>query len=209
MGGECVVGPQGLLGRYRKMHVSPGESAFWCSGRDAEVISTPVGRIGLGVCADMMFRSPWKRYVERVDLVAIAAAGPDFRDVRPCLLGPTFARGHFDCSRRQPELIQRALGVPVIYSAAGGNSGEVLGMRRALRFAGGSRIIDTSGTAAATVDEGEGVAVAEVAHRHGARGVGFDHAWARSSTRLFRMHLFGVARVGACLTRPLYWARPR
>lgn len=204
-----VVGPQGLLGRYRKMHVSPGESAFWAAGRDTEVISTPVGRIGFGICADMMFRSPWTTYAERVDLLAIAAAWPDFRVVRPLLLGPTLARGHFACSRRQPELIQRALGVPVIYSAACGHSGEVLGMRKALRFAGGSRIIGTSGAAVAVADEGEGVVVADIAHRQGAGGVGFGHEWTASSSWLFRLHLFGIARVGAWLTRPLYWGRPR
>lgn len=204
-----VVGPRGLIGRYRKMHVSPGEAAFWAAGRETEVIATPVGRIGLGICADMMFRSPWTRYVERVDLVVVAAAWPDFRDVRPPLLGQTFARGHFECSRRQPELLQRALGVPVIYSAACGHAGEILGMRRALRFAGGSRIIDVSGTTLAMIDKGEGVVVADVAHRHGASGVGFDHAWTHASTPLFRLHLFGLARVGAWLTRPLYWTRPR
>ncbi len=203
-----VVAPQGLLGRYRKMHVSPGETAFWASGRESEVIPTPVGRIGLGICADMMFRSPWARYAERVDTVAIAAAWPDFRQVRPVLLGATFARAHFECSRRQPEIIQRVLGVPVIYSAACGQAGKVLGMRKRLRFAGGSRIIDTSG-AVATADEGESVVVANVAHRQGAKGAGLDQSWTRASTRLFRLHLFGVASAGAWLTRPLYWGRPR
>ena len=61
-------------------------SATWFSGNDSRfhpgraplVVSTPFGRVGLAVCADMIYRRVWDDYRGRIDLAVVAAAWPDF-----------------------------------------------------------------------------------------------------------------------------------
>ncbi len=63
-------------------------SATWCSGNDfgstpAErplVVSTPWGRVGFAICADMIYRKVWSDYRDRIDLAVVSAAWPDFAD---------------------------------------------------------------------------------------------------------------------------------
>jgi predicted amidohydrolase len=51
-----VVGPDGLLGRYRKTHLPYlGVDRFVTPGDELEVVDTPVGRIGLEICYDLRF----------------------------------------------------------------------------------------------------------------------------------------------------------
>jgi predicted amidohydrolase len=51
-----VVGPDGLLGRYRKTHLPYlGVDRFVTPGEELEVVDTPVGRIGMEICYDLRF----------------------------------------------------------------------------------------------------------------------------------------------------------
>lgn len=51
-----VVGPEGLLARYRKLHLWGRETELFTTGDAAPpVIDTPAGRIGIGVCYDLWF----------------------------------------------------------------------------------------------------------------------------------------------------------
>ena len=43
-------------------------------------MSTPWGRMGLAICADMIYRSVWADYEGRIDLAVVSAAWPDFAD---------------------------------------------------------------------------------------------------------------------------------
>ncbi|MET0360778.1 MAG: carbon-nitrogen hydrolase family protein [Sphingobium sp.] len=50
-----VVGPSGMIGRYRKIHL-PGKEAMWAArGNDAFIFDTPWGPMGLGICYDTYF----------------------------------------------------------------------------------------------------------------------------------------------------------
>jgi predicted amidohydrolase len=51
----AVVGPQGLLGVYRKVHTGDIEKAVWHRGVDYQVIDTPIGKIGPFICYDVVF----------------------------------------------------------------------------------------------------------------------------------------------------------
>ena len=65
-------------------------SATWCSGSGSGsipgatplVVSTPWGRVGFAVCADMIYRKVWDDYRDRIDLAVVSAAWPDFADRR-------------------------------------------------------------------------------------------------------------------------------
>jgi len=51
-----VVGPDGLLGRYRKTHLPYlGVDRFVTPGDELEVVDTPAGRVGLEICYDLRF----------------------------------------------------------------------------------------------------------------------------------------------------------
>jgi predicted amidohydrolase len=52
-----LLGPEGLIGRYRKSHIACiGVDRFTVPGREAyEVFDTPIGRIGMEVCYDWRF----------------------------------------------------------------------------------------------------------------------------------------------------------
>jgi predicted amidohydrolase len=51
-----VVGPDGLLGRYRKTHLPYlGVDRFVTPGDELEVVDTPAGRIGVEICYDLRF----------------------------------------------------------------------------------------------------------------------------------------------------------
>lgn len=63
-----LVGPDGLVGHYRKLHLFDTEKLIFTPGnRGLNVFETPIGRIGLCVCYDL-------RFVEVVRLLALQGA---------------------------------------------------------------------------------------------------------------------------------------
>ncbi|MFO0947427.1 MAG: carbon-nitrogen hydrolase family protein [Planctomycetota bacterium] len=51
---RCLSGPQGLLGRWRKLHIPMFEMPFYVGGDDAPVVDTRLGRIGINICFDAL-----------------------------------------------------------------------------------------------------------------------------------------------------------
>lgn len=51
---QVLVGPDGLLGRWRKMHVPMFEMPFYNGGGVPPVVDTPVGRVGVNICFDAL-----------------------------------------------------------------------------------------------------------------------------------------------------------
>lgn len=49
---HLLVGPDGLLGSWRKLHVPMFEQPFYNGGDQARVVDTPLGRIGITICFD-------------------------------------------------------------------------------------------------------------------------------------------------------------
>jgi predicted amidohydrolase len=49
-----LVGPNGLLGRWRKMHIPMFEMPFYVGGDGPTVVDTPLGRIGSNICFDAL-----------------------------------------------------------------------------------------------------------------------------------------------------------
>jgi predicted amidohydrolase len=51
-----LVGPDGLVGRYRKTHLPfLGVDRFTVAGEEADVFETPLGRIAIEICYDLRF----------------------------------------------------------------------------------------------------------------------------------------------------------
>jgi predicted amidohydrolase len=51
---QILVGPQGLIGAWRKMHIPMFEMPFYNGGPAPTVVETPLGRIGANICFDAL-----------------------------------------------------------------------------------------------------------------------------------------------------------
>ena len=83
-----LVGPEGLVGSYRKVHLSEDDRP-WATPGDGgfPVFDIPVGRVGLMVGHDAMFPEAARAFgVKGADLVCVPGA---LRYPRPTPLGPT------------------------------------------------------------------------------------------------------------------------
>ncbi len=131
-----LVGPQGVIGAYRKVHVaafpySEGiakERCFYSPGKDLPVFETPLGKIGIHICYDISFPE-----VARVQTLK----GADF------LVNVSASAGGFE-SYWDHGLYIRAAENSSWYMVC-----SVVGMQRGDRLFGGSRVVDPSGNVVA------------------------------------------------------------
>ena len=72
--------PDGEVQIYRKRNLVFWERFRFQPGRAPLVVSTPWGRVGFAICADMIYRKVWNDYRDRIDLAVVSAAWPDFAD---------------------------------------------------------------------------------------------------------------------------------
>jgi len=136
--------PDGEMQIYRKRNLVFWERFRFHPGRAPLVVPTPFGRVGCGICADMIYRRVWDDYRGRIDLAVVAAAWPDFanRDTgrRHWLLG------HIGpLSTAIPEKVALDLGIPVIFANQCGETQTTIPVLRTTisdRFAGQSSICD-------------------------------------------------------------------
>jgi len=78
------VGPKGLIGRYRKIHL-PTHSVFeerryYRPGQEASVFKTDIGTIGLNICYDLYFPELTRlQALQSAELVVCISASPGLR----------------------------------------------------------------------------------------------------------------------------------
>jgi predicted amidohydrolase len=79
-----LVGPKGLVGRYRKIHLPTHtvfeERRYYRPGQEAPVFDTPMGKIGLTICYDLYF--PELTRLETLggaELIVCISASPGLR----------------------------------------------------------------------------------------------------------------------------------
>jgi predicted amidohydrolase len=131
-----LVGPEGVIGAYRKTHVaafpySEGismERCFYSPGHDLPVFDTPLGRLGIHICYDMSFPE-----VPRTQ----ALKGADI------LINVSASAGGFE------EVWDHSMFVRAVENASWYMVCSVVGIQRGDRLFGGSRIVDPSGTVVA------------------------------------------------------------
>lgn len=140
-----LIGPKGLLGTYRKIHVYSLEQKYWKPGKNVAIVDTEFGSIGMGICADMLYPKLWRQYAGNVDLILISSAWPD-------TLWPHTLE---QLCRTLPVQISEALQVPTAYcNACHPCIGELpLGFGK-VTCQGFSKIAD-KGKILASIDSGE------------------------------------------------------
>jgi predicted amidohydrolase len=148
-----LVGPDGVLIHYRKLHLFAGEKETFTPGdRGLPVVETAVGTVGLCVCYDL-------RFVETLRVLALS--GADLVCV-PTAWVPGFDDALWDaegfCPQARTALVQANLDqVAIACASQAGASGG-------FRFLGSSVIGDARGTCVAgpLPGDGEATAIAEV-----------------------------------------------
>lgn len=140
--------PDGRVHVYRKRNLVFWERFRFRPGRDPLVVSTPFGRVGFAICADMIYRRVWDAYRDRIDIAVVAAAWPRFTCAQTGK--PHWLFGHVGpMSGAIPCKVANDLGVPVVFSNQCGSTrttipllGTWLSEKLPDRFAGSSSICD-------------------------------------------------------------------
>lgn len=138
--------PDGRIHYYTKRNLVFWEPMVFKRGRRSAIVETPWGRVGLAICADMIYKHVWKEYQGQIDLAIISSAWPEFacgRRGRPNWLlgrlGPL--------CRELPDRLSFDLDVPVIFSNQCGLTRTRVPLMNAWledQFAGASTIVDHS-----------------------------------------------------------------
>lgn len=159
-----LVGPDGVVGSYRKVHQPGDEKHIYHPGEGFTVFETPLGRIGLLICYDMCFpESTRSLALSGADLLVLptawAVADPDGPVAEDRMVGT------YDLFTRV-----RALENQTWFVGA-----NLVGTLGDFTYPGGSRVVGPDGVVRADTGAVEGVALctvdrAETVH---ARTVGY------------------------------------
>jgi predicted amidohydrolase len=144
------IGPGGLMATYHKKHVFSLENKYWKRGKNATIVNTEFGDIGLGICADMHYAKMWQEYAGKIDLALICSAWPD----RPEKTRTRYGDHEAELCRDLPAQISRSMQIPVAYcNATQDCKGKVPVLGR-MYCQGNSKIVD-KGKIVATIESRE------------------------------------------------------
>jgi N-carbamoylputrescine amidase len=136
--------PDGSFHVYRKRNLVFWERFRFAPGRQPLVVTTPWGRVGFAVCADMIYKKVWADYRGRIDAAVVVAAWPDFADRHTGRKHWLF--GHVGpLSGAIPGKVAIDLDIPVVFANQCGATQTVIPIlqtRITDRFAGLSSLCD-------------------------------------------------------------------
>ncbi|MDN0122996.1 nitrilase-related carbon-nitrogen hydrolase [Yersinia aleksiciae] len=135
-----LIGPQGVMGCHRKSHPYISEPK-WAAAGDVghQVFDTPLGRIGMLVCMDIHFPETARLLaLEGVDVICHISNWLAERTPAPYWISRAMENGCYLLESNR------------------------WGLERGVQFSGGSCIIEPDGNIAAVVDDGDGIAYAEI-----------------------------------------------
>ncbi|WP_145515390.1 nitrilase-related carbon-nitrogen hydrolase [Yersinia aleksiciae] len=135
-----LIGPQGVMGCHRKSHPYISEPK-WAAAGDVghQVFDTPLGRIGMLVCMDIHFPETARLLaLDGVDIICHISNWLAERTPAPYWISRAMENGCYLLESNR------------------------WGLERGVQFSGGSCIIEPDGNIAAVVDDGDGIAYAEI-----------------------------------------------
>lgn len=136
----AVVGPEGYIDKYRKIHLFPAECK-WSKQGDLgpKVIETPIGNLGLAVCLDTMYVELQRvNSLNKADILCFAVQWP-----AETIIEPTWINEAFDNN---------------VHVVVANRKGEEDGFV----FLGGSAVINPDGDILDCFSGDEGFAMAEI-----------------------------------------------
>ncbi len=165
-----LVGPSGVSWTYRKRCLPLFERLYFRSGSEVGVFDTPLGRLGVMLCWDMIHDRPLAELKNRIDLLLVCAAWPDVaagRTWHPAVVAsPRETRSWLHVSTKwtlpglaqwlsrppveRPRSLARTLGVPVVFCNMAGRFETpvpwLAGLQFSCPFAGASAILEADGS---------------------------------------------------------------
>jgi predicted amidohydrolase len=127
-----LVAPDGRTWRYDKMHPWGWERAYFRPGRRVTVADTDLGKLGLMICADMLYADVWAGYGGKIQLLVMMNAPgkpeegdfifPDGLCAKYQELFPSPPQPDTDDDVEPDELLSQSawLGVPAVTASATG-----------------------------------------------------------------------------------------
>jgi len=154
-----TVGPNELLGTYRKRNPATTENVFFKPGTGSPVYETQYGKAGVMICWDMRFPEIAHYYNGKIDYLLVSSAWPDFRNTLINWVGKW--------SSHLPTALAGILVTPVAYANM---AGPVTGIYQTAgyvteldtTFAGNTTVINYTGETLSLVRKGEGVAYGSI-----------------------------------------------
>lgn len=150
-----LLGPAGVIGAYRKVHIPGGENHAFRPGNAFPVFDTPLGRIGIQICYDKCFPEPSRVLsIKGADLLVMPTAYPKSGPLtmNGAVLSEEYAGYTYDVFEKC-----RALENQVWFV-----SSDHVGVdpKGCFDFYGHSRIIHPSGLSLVEIGKEEGLAIA-------------------------------------------------
>ena len=148
-----LVGPEGYVDKYRKVHLPLDELHIYYAGEEFPVYQTKIGRIGLLICYD-------KAFPESARISALS----DAEIIVTPLAWPHYSPEYFSAPEKDPNLDEhrlydrvRAMENQIFFISSNqfGNCGKS-------DYLGNSNIVGPNGAILATTGYAEGIAYAEV-----------------------------------------------
>jgi predicted amidohydrolase len=137
---QALLGPEGLIGKYRKVHSYISESK-WAKDGDLgfPVYDTEVGRLGMLICMDQhYFESNRILALRGADVLCFSTAWLDERGPAPVWITRAFENG--------------------VYAVCA----DRWGLERGVQFTGGSCILNPDGSIQSMKDTGNGIVYGEI-----------------------------------------------
>jgi len=141
-----MAAPSGETWSYRKQNPAFFEKFYFHAGRKPGIFNTPLGRIGVLICWDMVHKRMLQQLRGRCDMLLISAAWPDMTTGNYPVLGFQGWMSRQPDSR--PPFLARELQVPVMFcNSTGDFSTRVpgLGLTYRSQYAGGTAIYSADG----------------------------------------------------------------
>jgi N-carbamoylputrescine amidase len=134
-----MVGPEGYVGTYRKVHLWHKEKIWFKAGSRFKVFDTPLGKIGVMICYDNFFPET-TRILTRIGADVVCQ--------------PTATQQDFDLLINQVRSVENAIFI---------GTANLVGKERGIRFIGQSQIINPQGKILVKeLEEREGVLTADI-----------------------------------------------
>lgn len=158
--------PSGRLTSYRKRWLALQEKCYFTKGDHPLLVETPIGRIGLGICADMFDQKSWERFREKADLLIVSSAWPDLTADGFLFAKSSVSARISEMPKVLPQRLAESLGAPVVYANLCGPFQSPLPLlypfRVESRFVGYSGVYDRRGETVSRLKEEEGIAIGEI-----------------------------------------------
>jgi predicted amidohydrolase len=144
----ALIGPEGVIGIYRKLH-NPFEWNYFCPGEDTPVVDTRCGRLGSIICYDLLFPELFRVYALRgADTILMSTAWP--------------MKGHDRSDDFQGWAMDLAASAGAMLNQVWlvvSNHCEKNAYSQGLDYYGGTQIVDPCGRVVARLGDEEGIAV--------------------------------------------------